>query len=79
MSPWLQDKVADTAYVITLYRIVLALKHSTPHPKKKCALRIAYYIRSPLCFRFYRSVDEAENNLRNMSEEDGHLPGILIN
>ncbi|XP_017310573.1 lethal(2) giant larvae protein homolog 1 [Ictalurus punctatus] len=28
---------------------------------------------------FLVSVDEAENNLRNMSEEDGRLPGILIN
>lgn len=43
------------------------------------ALRIAYCIRSTFVFVCCRSVDEAENNLRNMSEEDGRLPGILIN
>lgn len=28
---------------------------------------------------FLTTVDEAENNLRNMKEEEGHSPGILIN
>lgn len=28
---------------------------------------------------FLMTVDEAENNFRNMSEEDGRPPGILIN
>lgn len=33
-------------------------------------------IGSALCFR---TVDEAENNLRNMKEEEGRSAGILIN
>ncbi len=30
-------------------------------------------------FCCFRTVDEAENNYRNMTEEDGRSPGILIN
>ncbi|KAL0197282.1 hypothetical protein M9458_005822, partial [Cirrhinus mrigala] len=35
--------------------------------------------RVPTMFCFVRTVDEAENNFRNITEEDGRPPGILIN